>query len=151
MRLCLLLTSLLSIGRRSKATSPMEVDDLGRCEVVRLARESDTCYAVRCAEDFVARNGYTQKEAVGRIRLESVERGQLADILRARRRTLASVASAYLGDSIQSGHAIAFRYTESRSNDGRVVTMTGDFDNLKVAHQDLVWPTESRLPDCESR
>src|SRR5512146_2972923 len=61
----LLISAMLVMACRSRSnslshsqTSP-GADETGRCQVPRNVGEAADCDAVRCAEDFVRRNGYT--------------------------------------------------------------------------------------------
>src|SRR5512142_2017655 len=63
-RTTLLMAAVLLMGCRSHDSLPssgsnLNADDAGLCLVSRESGESADCYAVRCAEDFVRRNGYT--------------------------------------------------------------------------------------------
>jgi hypothetical protein len=45
---------------------------------------------------------------------------------------------------------VAFKYTSSPSDRGRAVTMSADFDDIRVEHQELILSAKARLPGCEN-
>ena len=102
--------------------------------------------AVRLAEEFVARNGYTDLPPDrGHVSYESVEREtNLDETLKLRHDTLEGEAYGirYGGKLDGPGRTIAFRYNSMRlgclfNNIGRAVTMDKDFQNLRVEHKDF--------------
>jgi hypothetical protein len=102
--------------------------------------------AVRLAEEFVARNGYTDLPADReRLSYESVEWESNPDeMLKLRHDTLERKAFGlrYGGKMGGPGWTVAFRYNAmqlgcSLHNFGRAVTMDRDFQNLRVEHKDF--------------
>src|SRR4051812_34535096 len=62
-----------SPAQRTGAVQPAAAPEGERaCRVARADTESSECFAVRCAEDFVRRNGYTTEAATGPLARESV-------------------------------------------------------------------------------
>src|SRR4051794_16902397 len=62
-----------SATQRPGGAQPAPAPDGDRaCRVARAESESSECFAVRCAEDFVRRNGYTTDAATGPLARESV-------------------------------------------------------------------------------
>jgi hypothetical protein len=115
----------------------------GRCQVMRTSGESADCYAVRCAEDFLRRNGYTTEPAHGPLRPDPQEEGSVND-----RRNL-FYGSAIVHRRIGHNHYVGFRYRDSSDNVGRAVTMDENFTNLTLDHVSSVWPPDERLPLCK--
>jgi hypothetical protein len=110
----------------------------------RLASAPDT--AVWCAEQFVARNGYTDRPAVADTSLLASESFELsssaAEMLRMRDNTLEPQAVGLCAPSPSearaptNGYIIAFRYRDTAGT-MRGVTMSDRFTNLRMQHQDL--------------
>ena len=99
--------------------------------------------AVRLAEEFVARNGYTDLPP-DRANLtgESIEWSSDVDmLLRLRRDSLERRAYGVrpVGKVGRPGWTVVFRHKEhdAPDNTGRAVTMDSDFRNLRVQHQDF--------------
>ena len=128
--------------REHSDASSSALDPAGRCQVARLAGEHADCYAVRCAEDFIRRNGYTIEPA-------SVPQYRDAFSASMEERHGMLYSSAIVHQWISGGHFVGFRYRDSSDNVGRAVTMTGNFSDLKLDHVHFVWAPASRLPLCE--
>jgi hypothetical protein len=94
--------------------------------------------AVELAEQFIERNGYTEKPPTLPISHESLERGGSRErILELRRATLKLPAYGYsCGDS---GCVVIFRYLKPDPERavGRAVTMNSSGQGLRVEHQDI--------------
>jgi hypothetical protein len=117
--------------------------NLRTCDVPAPAAESPTSRAIRCAEAFIARNGYTDvDEAVdpGRIASESIEyASSLEQLLAWRRGTLRARAfGTCVSDKAERAFTVVFEYAEGGSANGRAVTMSSTFDNLRVQHSDFI-------------
>lgn len=105
--------------------------------------------AVRLAEEFIKRNGYTNEPAdKNHLSHESIEISADTDeILESRKNSLEAKAYAVSprGKVGQKGWTVAFRHTKSRIKDlsdnykslGRAVTMNENFENLRVEHKDI--------------
>jgi hypothetical protein len=131
-----------SLDREHSDASSAAIDPAGRCQVARLAGEHADCYAVRCAEDFIRRNGYTIEPA-------SVPQYRDAFSASMEERHGMLYSSAIVHQWISGGHFVGFRYRDSSDNVGRAVTMTSTFNELKLDHVHFVWAPDSRLPICE--
>ena len=112
------------------------------CHVARTGTESSECFAVRCAEDFVRRNGYTTDAATGPLAKESVHSPTLEE----RRGVLERSAFGYR--PYPPGHLVVFKYSRSTRKTARAVTMSGAFDALRVEHQDFFLSAAGPMPDC---
>ena len=117
-------------------------DPAGSCQVARQETEHADCYAVRCAEDFIRRNGYTIEPASGPQRPDAFNASM-------QERRCMLYGSAIVHQWVSGGHLVGFRYRDSSDNVGRAVTMTGNFSDLKLDHVHFVWAPASRLPLCE--
>lgn len=150
-RICqFLLLALLTTGACQQKTSSSNAhpehnninqDPDGRCAIERAANESADCFAVRCAEDFVRRNGYTVDTASGPQRPDP-----LGLSVAARHATLNPFAIFH--KRVASGHSVGFRYRDSSDNVGRAVTMSDSFLALTVDRVTFIAPPDSRLPLC---
>ena len=114
------------------------------CRVSRAANESSECFAVRCAEDFVRRNGYTLDAATGPVARESIH----SPTLEQRRGMLERSAVGYR--PYPPGHLVVFKYSSSTGKAGRAVTMSGEFGDLRVEHQDFFLAAAPSIPTCAS-
>ena len=108
----------------------------------RQAEESPEAKAVRLAEEFIARNGYTDLPPErGNLSYETVEWGPNdEEMLRQRRDTLGRKAYGirYGGRlGAEGGWTVVFRYRKGGNMTGRAVTMNKDFQNLLVEHKDF--------------
>jgi hypothetical protein len=139
--LCVNCQSRSSTRRSQSESSSAPVDSEGRCQIARREGEAADCYAVRCAEDFIRRNGYTIEPASGPLRPDAFNASQ-----QERRGML--YGSAIVHKWVSTGHFVGFRYRDSSDNVGRAVTMTSSFSDLRLDHLNLVWPPASRLPQC---
>ena len=48
------------------------------------------------------------------------------------------------------GHLVVFKYSSSSSKTGRAVTMSGEFGDLRVGHQDFFLSAAPSIPTCTS-
>ena len=130
-----------SVGRavESPAAAPAASQE-------RPAEESPEAKAVRLAEEFIARNGYTDLPPDrDRLAYETVEWGPNdEEMLRRRRDTLGRKAYGvrYGGRmGTKGGWTVVFRaparYGDVGVVTGRAVTMDKDFQNLLVEHKDF--------------
>ena len=108
----------------------------------RQAEESPEAKAVRLAEEFIARNGYTDlPPSRDSLSYETVEWGPNdEEMLRQRRDTLGRKAYGirYGGRlGAEGGWTVVFRYRKGGNVTGRAVTMDKDFQNLLVEHKDF--------------
>ena len=110
------------------------------CRVGRANNESSECYAVRCAEDFVRRNGYTLDATTGPVARESV----YSPTPEERRGILERSAVGYR--PYPPGHLVVFKYSSPTAKTGRAVTMSGEFGDVRVEHQDL--SAAPSIPTC---
>jgi hypothetical protein len=108
---------------------------------MRDAGESAECYAVRCAEDFIRRSGYTIEPPSGPETADP-----FGTPLDQRRGML--YGKAIVHQWSPSGHFVGFRYRDSSDNVGRAVTMNRNFAELQLDHLNFVWPPDSRVPAC---
>jgi hypothetical protein len=112
--------------------------------------ESEEEKAVRIAEEFIKRNGYT--DAPGdkdNLSYEAIEfSGNKDEMLEFRHNTLQPKAYGFLrnGKSNKKGWTIVFRYNgaayknmsdENYKSLGRAITMNEKFEDLRVEHQDI--------------
>ena len=118
--------------------------DHRECAVVPKSLPSSRDTAVWCAEEFIARNGYTTQPAADTalIALESIEwDSSFASLVRARQNSLASRAMGVCSSERSPGGAPAGGYiVPFRAGDGtyaRAVTMSAAFSDLRVQHIDF--------------
>jgi hypothetical protein len=110
--------------------------------VPSLDGEQPLARAVRCAEEFVARNGYTEQEPTvdsDDIAYESLEvaesfTAQVAERLNTLETRAIGVCVGTPRDS--AGFTVVFRY-RADSTSARAVTMSRHCDSLQVEHQDF--------------
>jgi hypothetical protein len=121
---------------------PLLQTDPRACLVARLSTDSAKVHAIQCAQDFIARNGYTAKpptvDSASMAHESIVFTTSVADELRDRRNSLeehaVGVCSGSRGDS--TGFTVVFR-TRSHSGGARAVTMDAQFQELRVEHVDF--------------
>jgi hypothetical protein len=101
--------------------------------------------AVLCAGRFIARNGYTQEPPVSdeaQITSESIEWSRsVGEMLASRHGTLEPQAYGICdhGHWQEPGYTVVFRYAGGEAPDrARTVTMTPEFGDLRVEHQDFI-------------
>lgn len=112
--------------------------------------ESEEEKAVRIAEEFIKRNGYTDAPAdKDNLSYESVEFSEdTAQLLELRHNTLQPKAYGFIrnGKSSKKRWTIVFRFNKAKFKDmsdenykslGRAVTMDEKFENLRVEHKDI--------------
>jgi hypothetical protein len=116
----------------------------GQCGVIRRSNETEACFAVRCAEDFIRRNGYTSEPATGPLQTESFN----SPTLERRTGTLVKAAAGYA--PYPPGHLVPFRYTSGTTKTGRAVTMSATFDRMRVEHQDFILSAAREVPHCDA-
>ncbi len=101
--------------------------------------------AARRAEQFVARNGYTDLPPAAdtvswAAELFELPWGSLAELMRQRRNTLErrAVAVCPHGPGGRPGYTVVFRYkAESLSGQARAVRMGPQFDGMVMQHQEF--------------
>lgn len=106
--------------------------------------------AVRLAEEFIERNGYTDAPAdKDNLSHETVEfYKNIDELLESRHDKLQPKAYGFLreGKSGKKGWTVIFRFNraayknmsdEDYNSDGRAVTMNEKFENLRVEHKDI--------------
>ena len=137
------------VTRAVDTTLKVEVRGTTGCDLSRSFNgergETPEQKAVRLAEEFVARNGYTDLPADrGNLSHESIEwESNVEEMLRSRRDSLERKAYGvvYPGKWDKSGWMVAFRHGRRFGNEldrvGRAVTMDENFENLRVEHKDF--------------
>lgn len=121
---------------RAPAAVPLPADP--RACAVPMTAPTPEAQAVACAEEFIARNGYTDAEPdTARLATESIEWGSVEETLKRRRGSLESRAAGICGDATGYDHTIVFRYRSSQTG-ARAVTMTRHFDGLRMQHVDFI-------------
>ena len=110
------------------------------CRVGRGQNESSECFAVRCAEDFIRRTGNTLDAPNDPVVRESVYSPTLEGP------ALERSAAGYR--PYPPGHLVVFKYLSSAGKTGRAVTMSGEFDDLRLAHQEFVLSAALPIPNC---
>lgn len=114
--------------------------------------------AVRLAEDFIKRNGYTNEPAdKDNLSYESIEKSANTDkLLKSRKNSLESKAFAILPN--KKGWTVVFRYNKNYLDEiyqkdsvdkydtlGRAVTMDKNFENLRVEHKSILLKNLKKL------
>jgi hypothetical protein len=113
---------------RSKGTAPasstrttgLQLDRECACKVARADRELDERHAVRCAEEYVQRNGYLDTAPSGRVCRSGTISGEPRNLLEA---TPLAVCSS------SKNFAVMFR-TKSNPHVGVAVEMGRDFSRM---------------------
>jgi len=119
--------------------------------VMSQTKEITLSRAVRLAEEFVIRNGYTDlppSKDKNEIKLEPIERYSNIDaILADRRNTLERRAYGGKVRPDVGGWIVVFRYKDKERNakSGRVVTMGPKGENIRMEHQDFLLNHVERL------
>ena len=113
---------------------------LRRCAVAREeAAEPGDMYAVRCAEYFVARQGYIEQPGLADTTVivpEGIERGaSKVEWLSRRRSTLRPRAAGVCIDPGDKRYTVVFVYANGAG--ARGVTLDRAFGSLRVQHQDF--------------
>jgi hypothetical protein len=112
------------------------------CRVARLPTEPAKVQAIRCAEEFIARNGYTSKaptvDSASMAHESIVFAASPAEELRARRNSLEDHAIGVCASAPRdsSGFTVVFR-SKGHLGAARAVTMNAHFQELRVEHQDF--------------
>ena len=119
---------------------PDAVDPRRRCGLSRGDAELPDLFAVRCAEWFVARQGYTEQPSVAdstAVAYESIEFAEsTAELLMQRRGTLESRAMGVCqGGARGSAWTVVF-WNRGRTG-ARAVTLDEAFGSLRVEHVDF--------------
>ena len=109
--------------------------------------------AVRCAEEFVARNGYGTRNALdtARIAHEFIEVGStMAEVLASRRNSLDPTAVVLCRERRGGpGFTVAFvPPSDSTLRVGRAVTMDPMLHEVRMEHQDYLPATAASMPGC---
>jgi len=112
---------------------------LRRCAVAREAAEPGDMYAVRCAEYFVARQGYIEQPGLADTTVivpEGIEWGaSRGEWLSRRRSTLRARAAGVCIDPGDQRYTVVFLYANGAG--ARGVTLDRAFGSLRVQHQDF--------------
>ena len=139
-RVALIATLLASITSPCRAQTRARQDSantLRRCDVQRGADEPADQYAIRCAEHFVAEQGYTASSPTpdtNRVVPEGIEwSASKAQWLARRRGTLASHAVGVCIGPDNGRYTVVFR--DPRGGGARGVTLDAAFGSLRVEHQ----------------
>lgn len=123
---------------RAQETAP----DPRACRVAREAGDDDVAYAVRCAEEFVRRNGYTTAPADPDTTLhaaESIERRQSAGERAADRAgMLEARAMGMCEGEGDRRFTVVFAFRGGSGPHARAVTMSAAFDALRVQHRSFI-------------
>ena len=118
-------------------------NDPRACMVPRSAGETAGTHAVRCAEEFVERNGYTGRaptvDSATMAHEGIVFEPTIAEELRSRRNSLEDHATGLCPGSPRdsSGFTVVFRFRKDPSS-ARAVTMDRLFGSLRVEHQGFI-------------
>lgn len=141
--LFLLLMMALPACRSARAADDARLaPDVRACRVPRAAESTAPRHAVACAEDFIARNGYTSAAVADTTQLasESIEYAQsAAELVRLRQGGLQPRAFGVCEMEGGSEFTVVFLYARgSEHENGRAVTMSGGFDRLRVQHRDFI-------------
>jgi hypothetical protein len=125
----------------------------------RTEAETDEEKAVRLAEEFIKRNGYTGAPAdKEQLTLESIEWESDTDrMLAARKNTLEATAYGVSpgGKGTGKGWTVVFRHQFSQVDKkqnlktGRAVTMDENFENLKMQHVEFFLNKVQRIVNSE--
>jgi hypothetical protein len=158
----LLATALIASALSTFAASGLAAQQsaVRECGVARDSAVSDAQHAIACAEEFVRRNGYTEAPptADSLLAFESIESvNSLRELLERRHDTLGERAFAVCigkadGDGL-TGHsyAVVFLVRITSLPHARVVTMSAQFDQLRVQHRGFVFShVEDRHFGCRS-
>ncbi|HKG93140.1 MAG TPA: hypothetical protein VKA84_14645 [Gemmatimonadaceae bacterium] len=125
-----------------------------RCTLPRVPGEAPESTAVRCAEWFVARNGYTDLPVAdtGAVASESIERAASVAELLAERRSSLSRRAAVVCRGARRGSGYTVGFTDPARADtlvGRAVTMDTAFRALRVEHPDyLIAQRRANVAEC---
>ncbi len=120
-------------------TRPADTLEAARtCLLVRAPREPADSFARRCAEEFIARNGYTSSPPTADTSLwapESIEfASSWAEALQQRHNTLFPRAESAGCEA--GGCAATFRYpSDTSACYMRIVTMSSSFKGMRMQHQ----------------
>lgn len=139
-----------ALERRRWPVQPDTLPEPRRCTLVSTPAEPDSSLARRCAEEFIAVNGYTDAAVVDstRVAAETIQFGSLEDILDQRHNTL--VARAYSSSCTDRECSVAFRYRGHSSPCAmRLVTMDAHFDHLRMQHQDVMSSKAAASGKCD--
>ena len=136
----MLLPSACAPGRsEASSASPSVSRDPRRCALPGMEALPADSAAIRCAEWFVARNGYTDVSVTDTLllALESIEVAKpAAERIRGRAHSLAPRAALVCpGGKSGRGWTVGFLAPgDSVGEQGRAVTMSGTFTDLRVEH-----------------
>lgn len=129
-------------------------DDVRTCAVAGLERMTSDSAAVRCAEWFVVRNGYTVAPPADTSALASESMEWTADrqrLLASRRGTLAADAVVLCRGFSRSERAYTIGFSgrgDRVLRVGRAVTMDAEFRRLQMQHVDFSLDGALRDPTC---
>jgi hypothetical protein len=143
----------LLLAAAGAAAQEVEPADARACRVARDPARSAAEHAVRCAEDFVRRNGYTRLPADFAVPAgESIERAGSPPGLRAARAGTLEPGAAGVCTGGEGAHAftVVFRHADPAAPNARAVTMSPAFGEMRVQHQDFILAAVSeRRHGCE--
>lgn len=157
--LCASLMLFVAGGNASSSPQKQEGKAGGRETPVKIS----TAQAIRIAEKFVARNGYTDLPPTkdkSKLSYESIEfEGSIEKMLKFRRNTLERKAYGFLwgktrGGRGEKGWTVAFLYKDrdkaKTPETGRAVTMNEYGKNLRMQHVDI-FLKRLKKPQLQSR
>jgi hypothetical protein len=126
---------------------------ISQCRLARPIPEGRDSLAVKCAEAFVLRNGYTDAPVTDSTLLahEFIEPGGSAlEVLQHRRSTLAARAILLCNDRRDHpGFTVAFAYRgDTAYSQARAVTMDTSFGGLRIEHVDFLPRVAATSPGC---
>jgi hypothetical protein len=130
------------------------LDPSRRCAFTRAPKQSTSAFLRQCAEEFVARNGYTSAPPTSDSSLWAPESIEFAsswqDLLQRRHNQLLPKAESAGCD--KNGCAATFRYTGPNRCIWRVVTMAQDGNGMRMEHQEAVpRPGSAEERQCRKR
>ena len=133
------------IAQRTDGTASTTTD-LRTCPSALQVEGTPEPIAVRCAEDFVRRNGYTEApvDLSSPLAFEAIESIEWTDsiprLLAERHASLEGKAAGICaGDRGAPGYTVAFRrHTPTSAATGRAVTMSPQFTKLRMEHVDFI-------------
>ena len=111
------------------------------CCVHAQAKKLSEVAAIKLAQEFVIRNGYTDKPVTdkSKVSLESVEISKNIDeILAFRKDTIIGRAYGILLNEGKTGWIVVFKYKKQNKQVGRAITMGLYGNNLRMEHQDFM-------------
>jgi hypothetical protein len=152
LRIATLLTSVASPCFAQTRADADSANALRRCAVERAANESGEQFAIRCAERFVAEQGYTARPLAidtTRIVAEGIEWSSLKSEWLSRRRGTLEARAAGVCVNPDGRYTVVFRGPQGE--DTRGVTLDATFGSLRMEHQSFRFEVvEKRQYGCRS-